>query len=382
MKVLHLIKTDTGANWAFKQIKELSNSGIEIVVVMPNNTSIMAKKYEEINVKVIPANIDFPAKKIWKLPKILMAIRNIVKMENPDIIHSHFVGTTYTMRLALGKRHNVPRIFQVPGPLHLEKGPYGFIDLYTSGLKDYWVGSCQWTCDKYLSFGIPKNRIYRSYYGTSTEDFLLREPTHKLQREYKIPGDVDLIGMVAYMYPPKKYLGQYVGIKGHEDFIKAIAIVKKNKPNIKGVIIGGPWGNAETYVQNLKKLATRICGDSIIFTGFRNDVPEIYPDLSVVVHPSLSENLGGAAESLLAMVPTISTNIGGFPDIVIEKKTGWVVPPNSPEKIANAILKVLSNPSESKKIASNGREFVKEILDVNKTSAEILEIYKTILEIK
>ena len=62
---------------------------------------------------------------------------------NPDLIHSHFVTTTLMLRLALGRRHKIPRIFQVPGPLHLEHWHTRTLEIASAGKKDFWIGSSQ-----------------------------------------------------------------------------------------------------------------------------------------------------------------------------------------------------------------------------------------------
>ena len=105
----------------------------------------------------------------------------------------------------------------------------------------------------------------------------------------------------------------------------------------------------------------------------------IYRELDVAVHPSHSENLGGAAESLAAGVPTISTNVGGFPDIVINDQTGYTVNPKSPKELGDAIIKTINSHEESHRMAFAGRDFVREMLDIKRTSENILEIYNNIL---
>jgi glycosyltransferase involved in cell wall biosynthesis len=59
-----------------------------------------------------------------------------------------------------------------------------------------------------------------------------------------------------------------------------------------------------------------------VFTGFRNDVPQIYRDLDVSVQASLNENLGGTIESLLMQCPTVATRVGGLTDSVVDGVTG------------------------------------------------------------
>ena len=116
-----------------------------------------------------------------------------------------------------------------------------------------------------------------------------------------------------------------------------------------------------------------------MFTGFRTDIKRIYRELDIAVHPSHSENLGGASESLAAGVPTISTDVGGFPDIVVDGQTGYVVPPKSPDKLANAILRMIENYEEARIMAEKGREKVTSMLNIENTGRAILRIYEEIL---
>ena len=80
----------------------------------------------------------------------------------PDLIHSHFVSTTLVARLALGRDHATPRLFQVAGPLHLEHPTFRALDLATAGPRDGWIATCRWTADAYRRLGIPPSRVWCS----------------------------------------------------------------------------------------------------------------------------------------------------------------------------------------------------------------------------
>ena len=79
-------------------------------------------------------------------------------------------------------------------------------------------------------------------------------------------------------------------------------------------------------------------------------------------------------------VPTIATNIGGFPDIVIPNETGWLVPVKNADSLANAIKEALSNTELAHIFATEGSKRVRNILDVEKTSKDVHDFYKKILE--
>jgi glycosyltransferase involved in cell wall biosynthesis len=186
--------------------------------------------------------------------------------------------------------------------------------------------------------------------------------------------------MVCYMYAPKRFLGQTVGLKGHEDFIAAFPIAKKQLPNLHGVIIGGGWNGATKYESHLRELAHRQCNGYLTFLGTRSDVPALYPDLDLAVVPSHSENLGGAVEPLLSGVPVIATNVGGLPDLVQEGISGRLIPPRNPQAIAAAMLGSLQNRAETHRLAVAGHKMTRHLFDVERTAGEIANIYAGLTE--
>ncbi|WP_455665230.1 glycosyltransferase [Phocaeicola sp.] len=370
MKVLQLVKTSIGAAWALRQMRELAKLGVEVHVAMPVDGPLI-EEYKASGVIVHPIK--------YSLVHIIDSCKQlcqIVKTVNPDIIHSHFVLTTIIMRIALCSDKR-PRIFQVPGPLHLESFLFRKIDLWTAQKNDIWVGSCSWTNECYASNGIPREKIFLSYYGG---DIVYKKSSvhGKIRKELNLPNNAILIGMVAYMYAPKYYLGQTRGLKGHEDFIDAITIVSEKYPNVYGVCIGGPWGKAKRYGHKVREYAKHKT-NHVYFLGTRTDIPDLYADLFCVVHPSHSENLGGAGESLALGVPTIATKVGGFPDIVIDKVTGLLVPPKNPDFLAQTIIECIESKYDLLELANKGENLVRNMLDVKNTASSIREIYNKIL---
>jgi glycosyltransferase involved in cell wall biosynthesis len=295
----------------------------------------------------------------------------------PDVIHSHFVSTTLVARLALGRTHTVPRIFQVPGPLHLEHGPSRRLDLATAGAGDHWIGTCRWTEAEYLRRGVPRARVFHSHYGIEPARWRLPR-SGGFRRERGIAATAPLAGMVAYMYRPRWALGHRRGVKGHEDFLDACARVARACGGARAVVVGGPWAGAVRYERRLWARARAVCGPAIDFAGVRADVPAVYADLDVAVHPSLSENCGGAVESLAAACPTVATAVGGLPDVVVDGETGWLVPPRDPERLAAAILEAFADPVEARRRARAGQELVARLFSVERTAAEVAAIYEKV----
>ena len=317
-------------------------------------------KYQEAGATVVPINLSVPPKHPWQIPAVLKSCRTLVQNVRPDIIHTHRVGTTLVVRAALGKSSPIPRIFQVPGPLHLEHSFFAHLDTSLAGPQDHWIAGCRWTQRKYRQLGIPSQRVFLSYPGTDLNLFTCTRKNN-LRSELRLAPDTPLVGMVCYMYAPKRFLGQTTGLKGHEDFIAAFPIAKKKFPDLHGVIIGGAWNGAASYENYLRDLGHRHCNGYLTFLGTRSDVPALYPDLDLAVVPSHSENLGGAVEPLLSGVPVIATKVGGLPDLVQEGISGRLVPPRNPQAIAAAMLASLQNRAETQRLTVAGQKMTRHL---------------------
>jgi glycosyltransferase involved in cell wall biosynthesis len=378
MKILHIVKTVTGATWVYHQVRVLRSLGFEIVVALPSATAGLAPKYQEAGATVIPINLDVPTKRPWQIPAVLKSCRILVQTVRPDVIHTHHVGTTLVVRAALGKSSPIPRIFQVPGPLHLEHSFFAHLDTALAGPRDHWIAACRWTQRKYLQLGVPPHRVSLSYLGTDVNAFT-RTRRNILRREIGLAPDTPLVGMVCYMYSPKRFLGQSAGLKGHEDFIAALQLAKKKYPDFHAVIVGGAWAGAIKYENYLRELGRRHCNGYLTFAATRPDIPDIYPDLDLAVVPSHTENIPFAAiEALLSGVPVLTTNVGGLPDLVQEGVSGRLVPPRNPAAIADAIVDSLQNRAQARHLTIKGQEMARHLFDVERTTREVAQIYETL----
>jgi len=373
------VKTAVGATWAYEQVRVLTRLGFEVVVALPSADQGLGPAYRQAGAEVVAINLDFPARRPWQLPTVLAACRELVAKVQPDLIHCHHVGTMLVARLALGGRSKIPRVFQVPGPLHLESPAFANLDMRLAGPPDHWIATCEWTRRKYLELGVSPNRVFLSYLGVDIQQFS-RDRTGRLRAELDVSSDVPLVGMVAYMYAPKWFLGQERGLKGHEDFFAALNLVRNERPDIHGVVIGGAWGGAGWYEDQLRYRGHAICEGSLTFLGTRSDVAALYPDLDLAVVPSHSESCGrGAVEPLLCGVPVVATNVGGLPDLIRDVETGWLVPPKNPEALARAILEAVQDKQEARRRTIEGQKLARQLFDVERTARGLAEIYDEVL---
>ncbi|HXH48926.1 MAG TPA: glycosyltransferase family 4 protein [Terriglobia bacterium] len=148
------------------------------------------------------------------------------------------------------------------------------------------------------------------------------------------------------------HLGGISEEKGQDLAIKALEILADRLPNGK-LVLGGDISAEDLATSHL---AAAVASGQVLLAGYQENLFEFFSGLDVYIMPSRSEGLGSAA--LLAMahaLPVIATRVGGLPEIVEEGSTGWIVAPESPDTLAEAIAAAATNPARLKELGNNAR---------------------------
>ncbi|MFN7993902.1 MAG: glycosyltransferase family 4 protein [Bryobacteraceae bacterium] len=380
MRVLHVIKTSDGALWAAEMASRLVALGVDVHVALPSGDGAAHPVWRRSGATIHIADLSLPVRSLWNFAKAKQTVQRLVDRVNPDLIHSHFVATTLMLRAALGRHHPIPRLFQVPGPLHLEHSTFRRLDLMTAGAADSWIASSDCIRQHYIRANVDPKRVFLSYYGTNIGR-IETVRTNRLRSRLGVSDSQLLIGNICHMYAPKLYLGQFHGIKEHETLIDALALVVRKRSDVVGALVGGGWNRARRYEVRLRKRAARRAGTHIILPGPVDGqfAASAWADFDCVVHVPASENCGGVVEPLLAGVPTIASAVGGLPEVVVNGLSGYLVPPRDPEALADCILDVLDNFQAAKRTATFGQQRVRQLFDVQRTAGEVQRVYQTVV---
>lgn len=380
MRILQVSKTSEGAFWAVRQVAELVRLGVDVHVALPSESGAAMDEWRKTGATLHFLNCSLPVRAPWKMALAVVRVRKLVASIKPDLIHSHSVTTTVMLRLSLGRHHSIPRVFQVPGPLHLEQWPTRQMEILSAGKYDVWVASSAFTKGLYEAAGIPAEKLFLSYYSTDASLFSAQR-TGFLRKKLNIPDSAFVVGNINLIYPPKKYLGHSIGLKCHEDVIEAISIAQRANDNIWGVLIGGTFRGSLHYEKKLKELAEKKGYGKILMPGKFNahEVGQSWADFDCAVHVPLSENCGGVVEPLLSGVPTIAGQVGGLPEVVQHGHTGITVPIRRPDLLAKSILDVLNHRTQHQTMANRGRSHATTMFDPKRCADEVLKIYHQLL---
>ena len=101
---------------------------------------------------------------------------------------------------------------------------------------------------------------------------------------------------------------------------------------------------------------------------------------SILVVPSRIESLPTVVkEAFYLKIPVIATSVGGIPELVDDKKTGILVPPEDPQSLLSAINSILENPQEMENLTNNAFDFVNKNMTWDVWLPKYVEFYERLL---
>ncbi len=296
---------------------------------------------------------------LFNIPKL----RKIIKEINPDIVHSHYATS------------------------------YGFMGAMLN-FKAYIITG--WGAD---IFDSPKNPIMKIILKyslrkariiTVLSEMTLKEISKLTDKDIKlIPFGVDVIKFNKTLAEKKdtitigtiRTLSEKYGV---EYLIRAFAIVCSKHENVRLEIIGN--GELMNYLTELTRKLN--ISEKVKFYGFINQISDFVQYLNILksfdifVIPSVmeSETFGVAAvEASACSIPVIATNIGGLKEVIVNNKTGILVPPRDTDRLAEALEKLILDNDLRITLGNTGRKRVEEFYNWETNVNGMINIYKNCL---
>jgi len=293
-----------------------------------------------------PKNLSYIAK--------IFNIKSILKKINPQIVHAHY-ATGYGLTGALCNYHPLvistwgTDIYEAPRKNMIFKN----IVKFNLSKADYITATSKALTEETRKY--TDKKVYTIPFGIDTNIFYKYEKDHK---------DNVTIGIV-------KSLEEVYGIKY---LIEAFALLHKNYKNIELLIVGGG-----TLYQDMVSLCKKLgIYDKVKFTGKvdNSEVPKYINMMDIFVMPSLQESFGVAAlEAEACGVPVIASDVGGIPEVVLDRETGYLVKPGDIGGICEKIDVLIRDRGLREKMGKKSIEFIKQNYDWHKNVDEMYELY-------
>lgn len=168
------------------------------------------------------------------------------------------------------------------------------------------------------------------------------------------------------------FMGRLIRDKGIHDYLEAARVLKKKYPAILFKVAGGRHSNPTSLSES--EYQGMLTSEDILYLGDLLDVRPALQDSSVFVLPSVSEGTPRAALESMAMGrPVITTDAPGCREVVIDGKTGFLIPPRNVVRLIEAMEKFIQSPELVNKMGQASRHLAEEKFDVRQVNATILK---------
>lgn len=350
------------------------NSGHRVVALCPDDEWTVALKERGIEVFEIP----FIRHSLrHSFTSSFIKTIQVCRREKFDVVHTHTLLPGIAGRVA-ARIAGIPAVVHTfhSWPLHKPRGraftaAYQALELLSAMFGHIHLFQ---NADDLQSWskipGIPTKKALLIGNGIDTTKILSNaadDARSRVRAEFGIPDDTVLISMVARL---ELY-------KGHAMLLRAMrAIEDTTGQKITALIVGigkdRPQIEAEAASLGLQ--------DSVLFTGYRLDVPNLLRASDISVLTSQYEGIPRALmESMVLGVPVIGTDVPGSRTLIRSGENGLLVPHDNVPALITAIRCLIENPVLARRLAENGRQTILEEFDENKVTARMVQVYSHIL---
>jgi glycosyltransferase involved in cell wall biosynthesis len=305
----------------------------------------------------------------WKLLRL-------IRRERIEAVYTNslnILASGIAARLA-----GVRSIYHIHENVHKPRLVANVLKRVAAALADTLICVSQAVKSSFLEAGVAADKLVIVTNCIDLERFSLAHTGQNVRSEFAANGYDKLVASVGRVVPKK----------GHHYVVTAARKVVAQCPSARFLIVGAQRSEKDEYLQNLfDQVKQAGLDEHVIFTGQRDDMPEIMAGADVVVLASGSEATPEASplvivEALAMGTPVVASKLGGVPEILHDGMTGYLVPPRDPEALADAVLRLLNNEQRAREMGRTGQAWVRQRFQAMNFSAQIQNVILLCLNTK
>ncbi|WP_298462712.1 glycosyltransferase family 4 protein [uncultured Cellulomonas sp.] len=168
--------------------------------------------------------------------------------------------------------------------------------------------------------------------------------------------------------------------KGIDVALEATALLAAQGRDVRLVVCGTVFPGYEWYEEQLRERSARAdLAGRVTLAGYVHPTWPVLAEADVVIVPSRAEPFGNTAvEGLLSRRPVVASDVQGLAEVVVDGRTGVLVPPDDPPALAWAIAALLDDPAAAARLAQAGHDDAVERFGVARYGAAVAGIAATV----
>ncbi len=174
-------------------------------------------------------------------------------------------------------------------------------------------------------------------------------------------------------------VGRIEPFKRQKMFVEIAAKVVTHCKEIRFHVIGAALDTAEhrTYEHEVRQLVAKYGMQAFVrFTGHCTDMPKAMQELDLLVTLSAGSVI---AEAMAVGKPVIGTPVGSTTEMIVHGETGYVVPLDPIEEIADKIIELAKDPDRSGRMGQRARKYAEEAFSIEMHVQKVQEVYERVL---
>jgi len=369
LRVLHLVSTfavKTDTKWLYQLLKRLPRDRLASSIACMYGGGEMRAAFEQAGF----ATFDLQAARsldplgLWRLLRLIRRVR-------PHIVHTHLLRADLYGGLA-ARLAGVPIVLTTQYALYpysrvTQRACDNLLDRMCRSLASHALAVCEAVRqDLIVRLGWPAERVHTIRTGL---DFSAWRPDPQarqtLREQWAVPKDGIVIMTVARLSREK----------GLDVLVDAAARVRTQCPQARFVLVGS--GPLEQSLA--RQIRDRGLEETVRLAGFHTDVASVLSAADVFVLPSYSEGMPNAVlEAFAAGLPVVASAVGGLVEAVDHERTGLLVPAGDAAALAEAVSRLIQDPSLARTLAQAGVAVARERFSIDKVAAEYAALYASL----
>jgi glycosyltransferase involved in cell wall biosynthesis len=293
----------------------------------------------------------------WRLSRVL-------KQLQPEVVHAHDPHGVAMAATALSIASPSPApAFVASRRIEFHIGHNSF-SRWKYGQVDRFIAISEAVRERLVADGIPRAKTTVVNEGVDVER-IVHLPPANVHGAFFLPTHAPIVGNI----------GALVAQKGQHHLIDAAAIVVRSIPDVRFIILG----EGELRPPLEEHIKRKHLERHVFLAGFRADALEMLKGFDLFALSSLHEGMcTSLVDAMAASKPAVATAVGGVPEVMVDRETGFLVPARDHEAMAERIVHLLKNDALRARMGEAALRHAREHFTVERMVAGTAAVYATL----